>query len=790
MSLNCLSWMLLVGFLCSACTDYVSQIEDKIEESEQTSSVDQSSSSVIIYCSSSKVAKSSDSVARSSESSFGINSVEGSLTDSRDGQTYKTVKIGDQTWMAENLNYETADSYCYNDSASDCSKYGRLYIWAAAKSVCPAGWHLPSKTEWETLFGFVGEQITAGNALKSESGWAGNGDGSDSFSFSSLPAGYRNNDGYYRSEGELTYFWSSTEYDSDSAYVVYLYYGYDFASLNYRNKVFWYSVRCLKDDKSEQTQKFSSSTKASSSSVAKSSSSVKSSSSSRVVGTCAPDNAIVNVGDQVSWTFTQNDNVSPIQLARASYLWTFDGGAPGSATAVGKEGLSQNVTYATSGDYVASLEFVIASGSYLVTCSPVHVLDQTAESSSSSVATSSSSTSSSSWSGELMMDSRDGQTYKIVKIGEQTWMAENLNYETENSYCYKDSASYCDKYGRLYTWAAAMDSAGTWSSNGKGCGCYEYDENDSGKKCLSTYPVRGVCPEGWHLPMLTEMRVLLSAVGGDSIAGKVLKSTIGWDNDGNGSDAFSFSAFPAGYTANKVCYGYEGNRRTDFLSSTEANYDRAYTMTLIDIEEKAHLGAGGKACGFSVRCLMDDASSKVPAPDEVTLGIMTDNRDNQTYKTAKIGLQTWMAENMNYKIDNSYCYNDSATYCTKYGRLYTWTAAMEACPSGWHLPTQADWEVLFTACGLKGSAGKVLKSTSGWDSVGNGTDAIAFSALPAGNRRVTGEYYGLGEVTFFWSSISTGINSAYEIDLTNFSSSTGFVGTSKDVAESVRCVKD
>ena len=78
------------------------------------------------------------------------------VVDMRDGKKYKTVKIGSQTWMAENLNYETQDSYCYENDESNCSKYGRLYTWTAAKKACPSGWHLPSKAEFETLFSSVG----------------------------------------------------------------------------------------------------------------------------------------------------------------------------------------------------------------------------------------------------------------------------------------------------------------------------------------------------------------------------------------------------------------------------------------------------------------------------------------------------------------------------------------------------------------------------------------------------------------------------------------------------------
>ena len=168
-------------------------------------------------------------------------------SDLRDGQTYKTVVIGEQTWMAENLNYETENSYCYDDDPSNCSKYGRLYTWAAAKTVCPEGWHLPSYDEWNTLFTAVGGISTAGAKLKSQTGWDESGNGTDAFGFSALPAGCKYSLGDYDYEGSQAYFWSSSEDGSDYAYNMLLdYYGDNVRLLN-TSKSLGFSVRCLKD---------------------------------------------------------------------------------------------------------------------------------------------------------------------------------------------------------------------------------------------------------------------------------------------------------------------------------------------------------------------------------------------------------------------------------------------------------------------------------------------------------------------------------------------------------------
>jgi len=200
---------------------------------------------------------------------------------------------------------------------------------------------------------------------------------------------------------------------------------------------------------------------------------------------------------------------------------------------------------------------------------------------------------------DWMVDPRDRQLYKVVTIGEQTWMAHNLNYETDaGSYCYNDSAKYCKKYGRLYTWAAAMDSVGTWSTNGKGCG---YDTT-----CSPTYPVRGVCPEGWHLPDTTEWKTLITAVGGQSIAGQKLKSATGWKAYSGiiNEDAFAFSALPAGYRSLNGNYYYEGNYAY-FWSSTEHLSGYADFMHLIYSIREVDLDGFDKSYGSSVRCLKD-----------------------------------------------------------------------------------------------------------------------------------------------------------------------------------------
>ena len=429
--------------------------------------------------------------------------------DTRDNHVYKFVTIGEQTWMAQNLNYETAKgSYCYNDSTEYCQKYGRLYTWVAAidkseekcgsgkncnlgngkvRGACPEGWHLPDTTEWKTLFTAVGGRATAGTMLKSTEGWNDNRDGSsgngtDDFGFSTLPAGrkidsFSPNQGY-ANQGAEAYIWTSTEDNSENAYSI-LWFNYaDFAALyKYYSKKHSFSVRCVKDSSAIQVQLSSSSTPQSSSS-----------------------------------------SIAPVS---------------------------------------SSIKYSIY---------------------------------------ETLTDNRDGQSYKTTKIGEQWWMAENLNYKTETgSFCYNDSAMYCEKYGRLYSWTAAVNKS---------------KEECEDKVCnLGEGKVRGVCPEGWHLPDTTEWLALVNAVGGyGTFPGVKLKYVEGWENMNDGTNKYGFSALPAGiWDGSYQDPGFKDlGKFAFFWTSNEYDYVRAYYVYLPFNDSGVYIGSGFfKRYAQSVRCVKD-----------------------------------------------------------------------------------------------------------------------------------------------------------------------------------------
>jgi len=149
-----------------------------------------------------------------------------------------------------------------------------------------------------------------------------------------------------------------------------------------------------------------------------------------------------------------------------------------------------------------------------------------------------------------------------------------------------------------------------------------------------------------------------------------------------------------------------------------------------------------------------------------------------------------MEENLNFATDNSWCYGNNDSNCQKYGRLYTWDTAMKACPAGWRLPTDSDWEELFQAAGGEDKAGKKLKSNTGW----NGTDEFGFSALPGGGARNTStlrsdvRFNNVGSSGSWWTTRASERHVYYWYISSD--DRVGWVGESRDARSSVRCIEN
>ena len=261
-----------------------SSSSDSEESSSSAGEAASSSSSVELNCSALLEGTDGWSWDIPKECRFNPDITYGTMADSRDGQTYKTVKIGEQTWMAENLNYADSTktpsllkrSWCYNNNVENCAVAGRLYTWSAAidsvklatdadnpqdcgygkictlpakvQGICPEGWHLPTRAEWNTLFAEVGGGLTAGKVLKSQTGWYNKGSGTDGVGFFALSVGYRDINGIFRDDGIYANFWSTVEFKDNFAYRMCFYYDDESAGLYDFNKINGVSVRCLKDD--------------------------------------------------------------------------------------------------------------------------------------------------------------------------------------------------------------------------------------------------------------------------------------------------------------------------------------------------------------------------------------------------------------------------------------------------------------------------------------------------------------------------------------------------------------
>ena len=651
------------------------------------------------------------------------------LKDKRDGRVYKTVQIGDQRWMAENLRFNLKGSFCYENKDYNCDRYGRLYNWAMAMmlvdyynntsvkqlkrrvhDICPKGWHVPSNKEWKKMKLFVGKKGISdgvGISLKSPESWERElriPAGKDEFGFNAVPAGERYFIGEYQDLGMSAQFWASNEYDASGAYFWRM--TYDSRTLDriYESKENGVSVRCVEDR-----------------------------------------------------LYEIKDPPSPVPKVEPKVV-------------------------------------------------------------------------------EIQ-----GKKTSTIHIGDQVWMANNVDVKVPGSFCYEDKEENCEKYGRLYTWTAAVKLS-------------EKFAREVAKDSISKRKPKGICPNGWHVPTSLDffrldsyLKDIDDAVG----VGTNLRSRTGWKESEDalmGENGFRFDAEAFGakvydspkMNCTKVLKGvvpgevagapadtiysdscvadtlwtpfliYDGiGTMTGFWTGTETDYLSAEVRKLKYDDDDFVLDTARKEEAFYLRCIMDP-----PDDDEIyDSSAVHDNRDENRYRTVTIGNDTWMAENLRFAAPGSFCYEDKDNRCRSYGRLYPWTVAMRlpsdyidnslaggimdehqgVCPDGWHIPTNDEWIALGqNALNMRrGGIGSALKNKEFWARGGAPISAVSgFNALPSGSRMADGEYMELGSSTYFWTAAGgDGMGGVYWYLVNNkddFTSAEDF----DNAAFSVRCVKN
>jgi uncharacterized protein (TIGR02145 family) len=514
------------------------------------------------------------------------------FTDSRDGKTYKTVTIGTQTWMAENLNYAPGGE-CLGGNEKNCEKYGRLYTWDAAKEAVPQGWHLPSIDEWKTLVNFAGGFSEAGKKLKAKTGWGEESGGTDDYGFAALPGGAGATGGlshYFGSMGvDGGVWWTSSVSQEgeegggdDEAFFIQMFYqdNENFGNnvgYGYDTKVVAFSVRLVKDDTASTAEAQSPPAETSVDSV-------------KIFDkTCLIDipdfeylkaKAERNAAEEAEGNF---DETGDDAFYMGNAIGQFNKlGFEGSCGYVEEKDRYLSFALDDGENYVIDLkdgerrEVLLYKkgkkpldigigwenpiGMYLQEISTYLGMKASEVMKKAEITQGS------------FKDSRNGLYYQFVLIGEQIWMAKNLDYYAPGTFalCPDGSGSNCEKYGWLYNWEAA-------------------------KKAV---------PQGWRLPTVKDWEKLENAVGGKAVAGKKLKSKDGWNENGNGSDDYGFSALPGGMAFGEGEYASVG--KFGFWWSATNDGEDVYVMKMDYMMEATETIGNPKTNLFSVRCVWDE----------------------------------------------------------------------------------------------------------------------------------------------------------------------------------------
>ncbi len=402
---------------------------------------------------------------------------------------------------------------------------------------------------------------------------------------------------------------------------------------------------------------------------------------------------------------------------------------------------------------------------------------------------------------EEFTDSRDGKKYKTIKIGEQIWMAENLAYKADTGcWAYKYDPDNVEKYGYYYNYETACK----------------------------------VCPDGWHLPTKEEFEILLNNYGGNSDAQDAMNANYKALKPG-GISGFSFRKVGVRYE-NGNFQEIDNSHNTTVFWSSSIRVNNCFKWGL---KASGLSNSVNENNGYAIRCIKNDSAyynvekknwnkakdknmlssyynyienypngkyvedAKKNIEEQIIIekkiaenrpsNTFYDSRNGKTYEIIKIGNQTWMAENLAYKVNSGcWAYNNYQSNVAKYRYLYNWETAKKVCPNGWHLPSDAEWTILTNYLGGLKIAGEKLKSTSNlWNSPNEGaTNSSGFSALPGGYRYNNGAFGSVGNSGCWWSATEYSSTNAFARSLHYNKAEASRYNVNKSTSFSVRCIMD
>lgn len=737
-----------------------------------------------------------------------------------DGNVYPTVKIGEQEWMAKNLKttkYSNGEAinnvtdnaswaglsngaFCWynNDYDNNGSVYGALYNWYAvadSRNICPTDWHVPSDAEWTILETHLGGYSVAGGKMKEAgtSHWANPNTGADNSSgFTALPGGFRYDDGTWNELGSGGYFYASSAHSETYAFAKFLNFSNTLLNGAAFDKRYGTSIRCIKNG--QPPTLLTTAIQYATSRTAKAGGEV----------TSDGGGDIYNRG--IIWGYDTN-------LSESSHVGiVYDTGTGVGSFQVILEPLNPQTTYyyrafaINSSGWGYGPLYSFNSLAEMNLCDALDNCDISFENGGSST-----------WFGQFVTthDGADAAQSGYLIDNQHSYLHTTLAGPGELSFYWKTSSEYNSDFLQFYVDGTLIDQI-------------------SGE--TDWYQVNHSLTEGSHTILLQYIK---------DYAGREAEDC-GW------IDQFVYT--PAGFATVTTNSVYDITSNTAMVSGSVTSDGGSYVTqrgaiwatfenpTFSNYHSYTNDGEGtgdfvayldglNANTTYYVRVYATNGNGTAYG-DQIQFTTYSEGEtvtdiDGNVYPVVTIGNQQWLGKNLmttryangdgiNNVTDNAnwkalttaaYCWYDNnySTFGSTYGAIYNRYAVIDSrniCPSGWHVPSDAEWFVLENfvdptisdpiATGWRGTdGGTKLKSTSGWLNGGNGTDNYGFSALPGGYRdEPYGNFMDLGFFGFWWSDFDQNDNYFYIRGILNENQTILRMAYNESAGYSIRCIKD